>query len=158
MNNPIRYRGAVVEDVPGAPWMVAYGRRDSGRAHFALMRACPGYASDELRLACWDSLVADVFGVCDLCGAVAAIPPELKVASPDQSFVTSVPMPHRDDCPCACERLQVLDRRDSPDGLGTAADLSDEAAAAINRFLAAAMTPLQVLGLADSRPDDEVTF
>lgn len=136
--------------------MVAYGRRDNGRAHFALMRACPGYASDELRLACWDSLVADVFGVCDLCGVVAATPPELKVASPDQNFVASVPMLHRDDCPCAGERLQALDRRDSPDGLGTNANFSDAAAAAINRFLTAATSPLHLLSLVGRDVVDEV--
>lgn len=145
--NPIRYRGVVIERIPDAPWLAAYGRRDSSRVHFALLRACPDYASDELLLASWDSLVADVFGTCDLCGAIAPTPPELKVASPDQSFVTAAPMPHRDDCPCAGERLQALDRRDSPDGLGTDADLSDQAAAAINRFLTVAMAPLRVLGL-----------
>lgn len=131
MNHPMRYRGTIVEDVPGAPWMAAWGWRNDGAKHFALMRALPDYSSDELRLACLDSLVAEVFGVCDLCDAVASTPPELKTAPPGQQFLSMVPLPHCDDCPCGDEQLRRLDVRDSPDGLGTPTDFSEQATDAV---------------------------
>lgn len=135
MNYAMRYRGVVVEDVPGAPWMAAWGWRGAGHKHFALMRALPGYASDELRLACLDSLVADVFGVCDLCGAVAPTPPQMKTAPPGENTLSFVPLPHRDGCPCADDQLRWLDIRDSPDGFGTPADFSEESTDALAAYV-----------------------
>ncbi|GAA2034578.1 hypothetical protein GCM10009839_38890 [Catenulispora yoronensis] len=136
MTGPIRYRGVVIEDVPGAPWMVAYGWRDNVNRHFAVMRACPSYSSDELRLACWDSLVATVYGTCDLCGAVASTPAEAKVEPSDGSgFTGRCLLAHRDGCSCSDERLEDLDRRDSPDGQGTPPDYSDQSVDVLAAFL-----------------------
>jgi hypothetical protein len=143
VNGAIRYRGIVIEDVPGAPWTVGYGWRDSGVLNFAVIRASPGYCSDELRLACWDSLVASVQGVCDLCGAVASTPPELKTAPPDaRGFAGRCLLIHRDGCLCSDERLEELDRRDSPDGLGTPTDFSEESQNTLAAFLTVAMEVL----------------
>lgn len=143
MNGAIRYRGVVIEDVPGAPWTVGYGWRDDGVLHFAVIRACPDYVSDELCLACWDTLVASVTGACDLCGAVAPTPPEVKTAPSDcRGYTGRCLMVHRPGCPCSDARLEELDRRDSPDGLGTPPDYSERSQDVLAAFLVMAFEVL----------------
>lgn len=136
MTGAIRYRNAVIEDVPGASWTVAWGWRNSGAQYVSVTRACPDYTSDELRRAVWDALVAEVFGKCSRCGAVAGTDRELKTASADQRvFLGGCPVPHRAGCPCSNGRIQALDRRDSPDGLGTPLDMSEASQNVLAEFL-----------------------
>lgn len=143
MNNPIRYRGTVIEDVPGAPWTFAYGWPEANRLNFAVRPVIPDYASDELRFACWNYLAASVFGACHLCEAAASTLPAVKTAGPGvHSFVSDTLVRHEDWCPCSNDRIGELDRRDSPDGLGTPADWSEESTDALMAFLRTAVEVL----------------
>jgi hypothetical protein len=140
VNGAARYRGITIEPVPDAPWLVGYGWRHAGILHYAVIRACPDYSSDELRTACWNTLVASVMGECDLCGAVAPIPAELKTAPAGiRGWGGQDPLTHRDGCPCSGECLDALDQRDSPDGQGAPMDFSEESRHALVVFVNAVM-------------------
>lgn len=144
MNHPIRYRGIVIEDVPGAPWTFGYGNPQPNVLNFAVRAVIPDYASDEMRLACWDNLVASIFGTCDLCKATAPTPAALKTAPPDaRGYIGGCLLVHHDDCQCGDDRIAWLDLRDDPAGLGMEPDMSERSLVVLADYLATAVEALR---------------
>jgi hypothetical protein len=125
--------GITIEQVPGAPWLVAY---DLAAGHVAVAPARPAYISDELRAAWRDHLIASVNRRCHHCDCVASMSAMEKTAPRDgRGFVGRDSLPHDRDCPCSDERLEELERRDSPDGSIAPADVSDASADALIDYL-----------------------
>lgn len=113
-----------IEPVQGARWVVAWHPDSS---HIIPVPELPPYASPALAEAWRDSLAADVSQHCGRCNAVADVPPAVKTAPPNTTFISTNKVPHTLDCPCGDEALDVLERECSPFGAVEQADLSDEA-------------------------------